>query len=331
MAATRRALPPYPSGWYALAFSDELARERLLVRPFVGRELVLLRARSGRVAAMEAYCPHLGAHFGHGGTVQGELLRCPFHGFRFDHDGRCVETGYASKPPPTACIETWPVREVNGMLLVYHGATRAAPPWEVPALDWNGWSAPVYRRFVLEAHPQETTENSVDLGHFSYVHGYRSVRMLRDVVVHGPYLSTAYTARRPAPLVGRLSAALEVDFEFETHIYGLGYSQVDVRIRGFDVRARLWVLPVPIDAERVALFLAASGNGSPDEVHPWLRPIPRRLRAALIGRGLLAGLVSDARQDFAIWQHKRYVNPPALAHGDGPIGKYRTWAKGFYD
>jgi nitrite reductase/ring-hydroxylating ferredoxin subunit len=329
MTATRRALPPYPSGWYALAFSAELPRERLVVRQFVGRELVLFRTRSGRACAMDAYCPHLGAHFGHGGTVEGEILRCPFHGFCFDASGRCVETGYATKPPPNACVETWPLREVNGMLLVYHGAA-GTPPWEVPALDWSGWSAPFYRRFVLHAHPQETTENSVDLGHFAYVHGYRSVRMQRDVVTDGAYLSTAYTARRPAPLLGRLSPALEVDFEFETHIHGLGYSQVDVHVRGFDIRARMWVLPAPIDAERISLYLAASGDGSAEAAHAWLRPIPGRLRAALIGRGLLAALAADARQDFDIWQNKRYLHPPALAQGDGPIGKYRTWATRFY-
>jgi len=300
-----------------------------LSRSFVGRELVLWRTRSGRAVASDAYCPHLGAHLGHGGRVQGEQLRCAFHGFRFDADGRCVATGYDSKPPPTATMATWPVREVNGMIVVYHGADGAAPHWEVPALDTAGWSRPFFRRFVFESHPQETTENSVDLGHFSHVHGYSAVEMLRDVIVDGPYLSTAYTSHRPVPLLSRWSS-LHFDFDFETHIHGLGYSQVDVRVRGFDIRARLWVLPAPIDGHRISLHLAASGDGSRDDVHPWLRPIPRHLRSAAIGRGLLTALVVDAKQDFAFWQHKRYVQPPALAQGDGPIGKYRTWAAQFY-
>ena len=46
--------------------------------------------------------------------------------------------------------------------------------------------------------------------------------------------------------------------------------------------------------------------------------------------GEFASLVHDARQDFAIWQHKRYLSAPALAAGDGPIGKYRAWARQFY-
>lgn len=329
MAPTAGALPPYPNGWYVLAFSPQLSRERLLSRTAFGRELVLWRTASGRAAAMDAYCPHLGAHLGHAGRVRGEALRCGFHGFCFDAEGTCVATGYDSKPPPTARIATWPVREVNGMVLVYHGADGAAPPWEVPALEQRGWSRPVHRRFELAAHPQETTENSVDLGHFAHVHGYDTVRMLRDVVTDGPYLSTAYASRRPLPLLGR-RARLRFDFEFETHIHGLGYSQVDVLVRGFDVRARLWVLPTPIDARRLRLHLAASGDGNGDDVHRLLRWIPRHLRAIAVGYGLLIGLVADARQDFAIWAHKRYVHPPALAQGDGPIGRYRAWAAQFY-
>src|SRR5512143_685298 len=142
MQLAARTLPPYPNGWYVLAFSRQLSPERLLSRTFVGRELVLWRTRSGRAVATDAYCPHLGAHFGHGGKVQGEQLRCAFHGFCFDTGGHCVATGYASKPPPSATVDTWPVREVNGMVLVYYAADGAAPTWEVPALDMGGWSPP---------------------------------------------------------------------------------------------------------------------------------------------------------------------------------------------
>lgn len=310
-----------------MGFSPQLRRGKLLTRPFMGRELVLFRTQSRQACALDAHCPHLGAHLGYGGTVEGEVVRCPFHGFRYDTRGVCVATGYGTKPPPSAHIRTWPLREVNSTLLVYYDPEDTPPGWEVPEVDSTGWSAPAYRRFVLSAHPQATTENSVDLGHFSSVHGYTAVRMLRDVRIDGAYLSTAYTARRRAPLVGRW---WPLDFDFETHIHGLGHSRVDVWVRGLDIRARLWVLPTPMDPERTALFLAASGEGRSGEGHRWLRLIPEKLRGALIARALLAGLVYDGRQDFAIWKNGCYVHPPALAHGDGPIGKYRAWAATFY-
>ena len=43
-----------------------------------------------------------------------------------------------------------------------------------------------------------------------------------------------------------------------------------------------------------------------------------------------ASLVHDAQQDFLIWENKRYLARPALARGDGPIGKFRLWARQFY-
>lgn len=40
--------------------------------------------------------------------------------------------------------------------------------------------------------------------------------------------------------------------------------------------------------------------------------------------------VTDVGQDVPLWEHKRYLDAPALAVGDGPIGLYRRWARQFY-
>ena len=45
---------------------------------------------------MDAYCPHLGAHLGHGGRVEGGAVRCPFHAWLWGGDGRCLEVPYAT-------------------------------------------------------------------------------------------------------------------------------------------------------------------------------------------------------------------------------------------
>jgi nitrite reductase/ring-hydroxylating ferredoxin subunit len=306
-------LPPYPSGWYAVGLSSDLAQCAVVTRPFMGEDLVVYRTRSGAVRAVAPHCPHLGAHLGHGGRVDGELLVCPFHHFAYDVDGACVRTGYGTKPPAKARLAQRPLRETNGLLLVWHGDGR--PPWGVPELIDAGWTRLRCRRFVLRDHPQETTENSVDFGHFAIVHGYRNVRMLRDAIADGPYLSTAFAAEQPLPLAGRT-----LEFEFETQVFGLGYSLVNVRVRRPRVEARLWVLPTPIDEHRLTLRLAASIRGRAG----------RGVDDLLTGL-ILRGLTHGARQDFPIWEHKRYLERPALAAGDGPIGLYRRWARQFYE
>lgn len=93
---------PIPQSWYAVAFADELAPGTLLTRQLAGGDVIVFRTRSGRVGVSDPFCPHMGAHFGFGGTVEGEEIRCPFHGFRFDASGACTATGYGTKPPPGA-------------------------------------------------------------------------------------------------------------------------------------------------------------------------------------------------------------------------------------
>ena len=316
----RPDLHPYPNGWYLFAMSAELAAGNVLARQFMGQEIVVFRAESGDAYAVDAYCAHLGAHLGHGGMVCGGVIQCPFHGFQYDGGGSCVRTGYSTPVPPKAKLRTWPLREQNGFLLLYHHNNCEAPAWEVPPVETEGWTKLVYKSFTLRDHPQETTENSVDVGHFTYVHHYREPRMLKAFAAEGPYLSTGYAFKRALRLLGY--ELTELDFAFETQIYGLGYSMVNVTVPLLRTTARLWVLPTPIDEERLTLHLAVRIKKRD--------AFPGTLVDPLLARFLLRSLANDAGQDFPIWENKRYTDPPALAQGDGPIGKYRRWAKQFY-
>jgi nitrite reductase/ring-hydroxylating ferredoxin subunit len=317
----RPDLYPFPTGWYVFGTSEEVQPGRLIGRPFMGQEVVVFRAKNGQAYAVEAYCPHLGANFSYGGKVEGELLQCPFHGFQFNGGGECTRTGYRTEVPPKAKLRTYPLCEQNGFVLIYHDMHAREPAWQVPAVETQGWTRLICRAFVLRDHPQETTENSVDLGHFGFVHGYQNARTLKEFQADGPYLSTQYAVSRPLELLGmRVS---QYDFEFETEIYGLGYSLVHVRVPRFQVSARLWVLPTAIDEERLTLRLALRMKKWEGAAGQMLSPV--------VARMIMNGFVHDAQQDFPIWENKRFNPLPALARGDGPIGKYRQWAKQFYD
>jgi phenylpropionate dioxygenase-like ring-hydroxylating dioxygenase large terminal subunit len=77
----------HPKGWYVIALSEEIDKGALIQLRYFGRDLIAYRGDSGRVYVTDAYCPHLGAHLGYGGRIEGETIRCPFHGWRFDGGG----------------------------------------------------------------------------------------------------------------------------------------------------------------------------------------------------------------------------------------------------
>jgi phenylpropionate dioxygenase-like ring-hydroxylating dioxygenase large terminal subunit len=325
--ATVRELPPFPNGWYALAFSRELRAGQVMNVRFMGQELVLFRTAAGVACAMDAYCPHLGAHLGHGGRIEGETIRCPFHGFCYDVEGRCVSTPYGKRIPPRARAPVLPVREVHGLILAFHDAEGRPPAWEVPALDMTGWSPLLTKASTFRGHPQETTENSVDVGHFSVVHGYTDVETLKEARVEGAYLNARYAMVRGKRFLGRTVRA-----EFEIHVHGLGYSFVEATVPAFGIALRQLVLATPIDGQQITLRLALSMRDDlrPARIHPLLGVLPRALVNPIVARQAFLGFTRDAEQDFVIWQHKRHVAPPVLAEGDGPVGRYRQWARQFY-
>lgn len=319
---SRFPFPAFPVGWYAAAFSDELAPGEVRPLTFLGQKVVLFRTESGRAALLDAFCPHMGAHLGIGGTVIGESIRCPMHAFRFDAQGACVATGYGTKPPTKCRGRAWPVLERNGAVLAYYHPEGEAPTWEPPEHSLESFS-PIRRRTydALRSHPQETTENSVDLGHLPVVHGYEDVRVVDPLRVDGPYLTTRYAMKRRSFLPGPPFEAV-----FHIHVWGLGYSFVEVEVPSHGFSTRHYVFATPNEGETITLRIGASFR------IPRLSLGSRALRwlDRIVGPTLIENFENDVSQDFEIWTNKRYVHPPALAEGDGPVGRYRRWARQFY-
>lgn len=322
-------LKPYPNGWYVLATSDEVKTGGILTKKFVGKELVVFRTASGQVAISDAYCPHMGGHFGYGGTVEGESIKCPFHHFCFDTKGDCTATGYGTKPSPKLKLPIWHSRERNGFILVYYDEHGNAPSWEVPDIDQTGWNKTITRDYELESHPQETTENSVDIGHFTVVHGYSNVKQLKDLMLKGHYLNTRYAMTRQGSLLSRKG---KLSTEFDVHVYGLGYSFVEVDIPELGLKTRQFVFPTPLGDGKINLKIGMSVKyiDKPSIVHPLLSLVPAQVFNRIVSQQAFKGYAHDVSQDFKIWQNKIYIDPPVLAKGDGPVAQYRIWSQQFY-
>ena len=91
----------------------------MVTKKFAGQDIIVFRTESGKACVIDAYCPHMGAHFGHGGCVIEEGIKCPFHGFEFNTDGKCTKTGYNTDPPLEADATIFPCQEVNGLILLF--------------------------------------------------------------------------------------------------------------------------------------------------------------------------------------------------------------------
>ncbi|MFO0576790.1 MAG: Rieske 2Fe-2S domain-containing protein [Polyangia bacterium] len=322
-------LPP-PRGWFSIGSVEDTPVGTVQNHRIAGHDLVAFRGADGVLAVADAFCPHLGAHLGHGGRVDGNDLRCPFHGFCFDKSGACTRTGYNTRPPPKARLRTWPTIERHGVSLVYYDPEGAPPSFEIPDVSMEGWSPLLFHHWRLRGHPQETSENSVDIGHFPHIHNYSEVRALEPVVVEGAHLRARYSFRKPLP--GVLGRRLALHNVIEVDVYGLGYSRVEVHEQQSGLRIRSLVLCTPRGDGQIDLRAALSVyDPRLDKDSPaWLRAAAPLVLSKAARRAMLMEYCHDLEQDFVIWKNKRHLAIPALALGDGPVGLFRRWARQFY-
>ena len=186
----------FAQSWYQIAWSHELAAGEVKRMRYFGQELVVFRGESGAVGVIDAYCAHLGAHLAVGGAVVGDDIVCPFHGWRWDAEGKNVEIPYSEQGCNKAVrMRSYPTMEVDGMILAWYDVEGAAPTWEPSGL-WQFSSEEFYpliphgrmKRWAgVHFQPQHVLENSADAAHLKYVHKNAEVAELLRHEADGPF------------------------------------------------------------------------------------------------------------------------------------------------
>jgi phenylpropionate dioxygenase-like ring-hydroxylating dioxygenase large terminal subunit len=115
-----RRVGAHPDHWYALAWSDELKAGKTLGRRFAGQPIVLYRGAGGRVFALEDRCAHRQIPL-HLGVVKGDELKCHYHGWSYDSQGKCVDVPYLGKERLPNGVKSYPACEIDGLLFVFPG------------------------------------------------------------------------------------------------------------------------------------------------------------------------------------------------------------------
>ena len=330
---TDRLPSPFPEGWYFVASRASLLKSRLIQKTWMGENIVAWCDEQGQVCVAEAYCPHLGSDLGPvtGGRICEGRLVCPFHGYEFDATGQCVATPYAD-PPGNTRLRVFETQDICGLIFAWWGVGGRPPQWSLhpDRPDQARWSAPEIRTLRFPGHPQETTENSVDMAHFRYVHGYGSVGRIGRISVDGPRLESDFDFKRTQRIAK--IASLTFDLSARTQVFGLGYSYVDIREHSIGIDMRMWVLATPVDGSLIDLSLVSQVKEirSPKRLIAGLGFLPPGLRALVINKFMALQQYRDVLQDVAIWRHKRYRSRPRLCRSDGEIMPYRAYCAQFY-
>ena len=326
-------LAPFPEGWFYVTDRKTLEKEKLIAKTCLGQNLIIWCDDKGNVCVAEAICPHLGSDLrpDAGACVKDGNLVCPFHGFRYDASGLCVATPFAP-PPRDLKLNVHEVREIQGLIFAWFGMGGRPPQFEIPEPQSTetDWSEKAFWSVKFVGHPQETTENSVDLMHLRYVHGYDNVYGVGSVDVDGATLRTNIDFKRKVKIAG--VNYLSSDNSISITVHGLGYSLVEIRENSIGVTGLFWVLATPIDGRNIEMTAVNQIKmlRNPKKFFVGLRFLPVGLRTRLINRLMHKSQQHDILQDVDIWTRKQYRTRPILCRADGEIYKFRRYCEQFY-
>ncbi len=162
--------------WYVAELSSVITNKPKRIT-MLGQDFVLYRDTKGQVVALHDLCAHCGAALSQG-WVEDDCICCPYHGWKYQSDGTCIEipTNPPDIPiPKYAQINAYPVQEQYGWVWLFLGDLPEAERPPLPPLPEFGddyWRA-IYGEFQWNAPYNLVVENGLDLSHLPYVHGFQ--------------------------------------------------------------------------------------------------------------------------------------------------------------
>lgn len=158
------------TGWYAVCKSQALKKNKALPILICGHKLALYRSVSGKVSALDAFCPHMGMDLAQG-KVKGEHLVCLFHEWKFNSQGKCIDIPCLKKKVESGkSVNSYPVQEKYGFVWVYSDTVAPDDVFEIEELKGKEILYTSLSPFRRIAHPHITMMNSIDEQHMRSVH-----------------------------------------------------------------------------------------------------------------------------------------------------------------
>jgi phthalate 4,5-dioxygenase oxygenase subunit len=160
--------------WIPALLADELPRPDcppLRVR-LLSERLIAIRDSDGRPGLMDEFCAHRGVSLWFGRNEENGL-RCPYHGWKYDVTGQCIEV--PSEPEESGfCrkikLKSYPCLEAGGVIWAYMGPPETTPP--IPAFEWVSLprSHVHLSKRWQESNYLQAMEGGIDSSHVSFLH-----------------------------------------------------------------------------------------------------------------------------------------------------------------
>jgi len=113
----------------------ELIDGALLARTILNEKILLYKGADNAVVAMEDRCCHRGAALSQG-RLEGNCVRCMYHGLLFDKTGACVEIPGQESIPPSLKVRSYPVETVGRLVWIWMGDKALANKADIPEFEY---------------------------------------------------------------------------------------------------------------------------------------------------------------------------------------------------
>jgi 5,5'-dehydrodivanillate O-demethylase len=155
--------------WTPVAMLNDVAPGRAKDVHILGEHFTYYRGATGDPHLVAQLCPHRHVQLSLG-WVEGDCIRCVYHGWKYDTTGQCIEQpaefeSFARK----VRLLTYPLRELHGLVFAYFGEGEPPPFPRLAPLERPGHFVP--SSYVRETNFLNAIENNADWIHIAFVHG----------------------------------------------------------------------------------------------------------------------------------------------------------------
>ena len=240
--------------WYGIEHSQKVKIKPITIC-FMGHDLVLYRGSEGQLIALDGRCVHRGTELS-AGWLEGDCIRCPYHGWRYEADGICSDipaNQSNASIPKRAKLRSYPVREQYGLIWLFWGdlpIDDCPPIPPLPEFGTAGWQT-VTGEFNWSGHYTRVIANTIDMAHAPFVHasafGRKSAPAVPEYKLElGEWSASGFITfeTKPAYSLKFILGSDPPDGVFRATFYMPNISRVDLKFGKFQFVLFLVHLPV---------------------------------------------------------------------------------------